>query len=134
MDSKNQTVPIAYAWNISLLFFFFFFGEKYVSLRISLSPHFLFFWWKTVPITNYLFIYFYLWSIWIEREGGGVEWNWPKISMFLSNSTLLLSTLSPFPLNPNGPLVIHLSQLLSQNLYLLSFNLSPLALQALPAI
>ena len=34
-----------------------------------------------------------LWSVWIEREGGEVEKNWPKISLFSTNSTLLPSLL-----------------------------------------
>ena len=43
-------------------------------------------------------------AVWIEGEGGGVEWNWTKISLFLVNFTLLSSTPPPSPLNPNGRL------------------------------
>ena len=39
-----------------------------------------------------------------EGEWSRVEYNWPKISLFLANSTILSSTPPPFPLNPNRPL------------------------------
>ena len=39
-----------------------------------------------------------------EGERSRVEYNWPKISLFLANSTILSSTSPLFPLNPNGPL------------------------------
>ena len=47
-----------------------------------------------------------LWSVWIEGEGGGVEWKLPKISLFSANFTLLPSTPPPSPLNPNKPLMM----------------------------
>ena len=37
----------------------------------------------------------------IERKGERVEWNWPKISLFSTNFTMLLFA---SPLNPNRPL------------------------------
>ena len=60
-----------------------------------------------VNLTVILFLDYLLhhwWSVWIEggRESR-VEQNWLKISLFLANFTLLLSILSPFPLNLNGP-------------------------------
>ena len=47
-----------------------------------------------------------------------VECNWPKICLFLANSTLFPSTLPPSPLNPNGPLGIsRANNSLTTNLY-----------------